>query len=52
MYRASQLYIQKTILPKDQWPTFEEDLEFGRYLDPYLEEVKKENEEKSMWAKG
>ena len=51
MYRATQLYMQKTILPKDQWPTFEEDVEHGRYLDQYLEEVQREKAEKSMWAK-
>ena len=51
MYRPTQLYMQKTILPKDQWPTFEEDVEHGRYLDQYLEEVQREKAEKSMWAK-
>ena len=51
MYRATQLYIQKTILPKDQWPTYDEDLEHGRYLEPYIEEIQKENAEKSMWSK-
>jgi ubiquinol-cytochrome c reductase subunit 7 len=51
MYRATQLYIQKTRLPKDQWPTYDEDLEHGRYLDQLIEEIQKENAEKSMWAK-
>ena len=43
--------MQKARLPKDQWPTWEEDVEHGRYLDPYLEEIKKEKAEQSMWAK-
>ena len=40
----------KTTLPKDQWPTFEEHLEHGRYLKPYLDEVERENAEKSLWS--
>jgi ubiquinol-cytochrome c reductase subunit 7 len=51
MYRATQLFMHKARLPKDQWPTWEEDVEHGRYLDPYLEEIKKEKAEQSMWAK-
>ena len=28
--RAVQCSVMKTVLPKDQWPTFEEDREHGR----------------------
>ena len=41
----------KTVLPKDQWPTFEEDVEKGRYLLPYIEEVIKEKAEIEDWNK-
>ena len=51
MYRATQLFMQKTRLPKDQWPTWEEDVEHGRYLDKYIEEIQREKQEQSMWAK-
>ena len=51
MYRATQLFSQKARLPKDQWPTWEEDVEHGRYLDKYLEEIQREKAEQSMWAK-
>merc|ERR1711892_1593638 len=37
--RAVQCSVMKTVLPKDQWPTFEEDREHGRYLQPFLREV-------------
>merc|ERR1712018_891412 len=30
--RACQLSLMKTVLPKDQWPSYEEDIEKGRYL--------------------
>jgi len=46
MIRALQLSMTKTILPKDQWTKYEEDY---RYLEPYLEEVKKEFDERTMW---
>ena len=49
--RASQLSVMKTVLPKDQWPTYEEDLEKGRYLHPYIEEVEKEFSEQAEWNK-
>ena len=49
--RAVQCSVQKTVLPKDQWPTYEEDREKGRYLQPYLDEVVKERLEKEAWAK-
>jgi ubiquinol-cytochrome c reductase subunit 7 len=49
--RASQLSVMKTVLPKDQWPTYEDDLEKGRYLHPYIEEVEKEFAEQAEWNK-
>merc|ERR1719209_627429 len=49
--RAVQCSVMKTVLPKDQWPTYEEDRQHGRYLQPYLEEVIREREEKESWAK-
>merc|ERR1711973_651254 len=49
--RATQCSVMKTVLPKDQWPTFEEDREKGRYLQILLEEVKTEREEREAWAK-
>jgi len=49
--RAFQCSVLKTVLPKDQWPTFEEDREKGRYLQEYLNEVIMERKEKEMWAK-
>ena len=41
----------KTVLPKDQWPSYDEDREKGRYLQPYLQEVIKEREEMEAWNK-
>merc|ERR1711936_759895 len=49
--RAVQCSVMKTVLPKDQWPTYEEDRAKGRYLQPYLEEVKAERLEREAWAK-
>ena len=40
--RALQLSLQKVVLPKDEWVSFEEDKEKGRYLHPYLMEVRRE----------
>merc|ERR1711911_532492 len=37
LQRAMQCSVQKTVLPKDQWPTYEEDREKGRYLTALLE---------------
>ena len=47
--RAVQLSLQKIVLPKDQWVSFEEDKEKGRYLTPYLKEVRKEIKERDNW---
>lgn len=38
--------MSKTILPKEQWTKYEEDT---KYLEPYLNEVIKEREEKETW---
>uniref|UniRef100_A0A0A9XBC7 Cytochrome b-c1 complex subunit 7 n=1 Tax=Lygus hesperus TaxID=30085 RepID=A0A0A9XBC7_LYGHE len=44
--RAMQLSMTHDLLPKEQWTKYEEDV---RYLQPYLEEVKKEREERAEW---
>ncbi|KAK3598627.1 hypothetical protein CHS0354_037577 [Potamilus streckersoni] len=46
MARALLLSNKKEILPKDEWTKFEEDV---MYLKPYLNEIKKEKEEKVKW---
>uniref|UniRef100_A0A023F7W2 Cytochrome b-c1 complex subunit 7 n=1 Tax=Triatoma infestans TaxID=30076 RepID=A0A023F7W2_TRIIF len=46
--RAMQFAIQHDVLPKEQWTKFEEDV---RYLQPYLDEVRREQEEKDEWDK-
>ncbi|XP_012257366.2 cytochrome b-c1 complex subunit 7-like [Athalia rosae] len=46
--RAVQLSLTKSILPKDQWTKYEEDV---KYLRPYIDEVEKELREKKEWAK-
>lgn len=48
--RATQLKIQKKLLPKEEWVTFEEDMTKGRYLQPYLEQIAKEDKEKRDFA--
>ncbi|KAF8787107.1 Cytochrome b-c1 complex subunit 7 like protein [Argiope bruennichi] len=48
--RAFQLSISQSILPKEEWTKFEDDLK-NRYLQPYIDEVKKEKKEKDLWAK-
>ena len=49
MLRAQQLEMMKTVLPKEQWVTYEQDLEEGRYLQDLIEEVEKELEEIEEW---
>lgn len=44
--RANQLKIRKEILPESEWPTFEEDMTKGRYLQPYLRQIEEEEREK------
>ncbi|XP_059608517.1 cytochrome b-c1 complex subunit 7-like [Phlebotomus argentipes] len=46
--RALQLSMTKTILPKEQWTKYEEDV---KYLEPYLDEVIRERKEKEAWLK-
>lgn len=46
--RAAQLSIQKITLPQKDWVSYEED-RANRYLEPYIEQVKKEREEKEKW---
>lgn len=38
-----------TVLPKSEWTSWEDDQENGHYLDPYLNEVVKEREEREYW---
>merc|ERR1711997_218814 len=49
--KALQCCIVKEVLPKDQWSTWEEHKEKGCYLQPYIDEVIKEIEEKEAWNK-
>ncbi|XP_052872626.1 cytochrome b-c1 complex subunit 7-like, partial [Anopheles cruzii] len=44
--RALHLSMTKTILPKEQWTKYEEDT---KYLEPYLDEVVRERDEKVKW---
>lgn len=46
--RATQLSIQKSILPKNEWTKLEEDV---LYLTPIVDEVKKERAEREEWNK-
>ncbi|GLH05538.1 Cytochrome b-c1 complex subunit 7 [Gryllus bimaculatus] len=46
LIRAMQLSLTKSYLPKEEWTKWEED---ERYLQPYLEEVQKEMEERAEW---
>ncbi|XP_076045449.1 cytochrome b-c1 complex subunit 7-like [Oratosquilla oratoria] len=49
--RALHLSMTKTILPKEQWVSYEEDRAKGRYLQQYLQEVINERKEKEEWNK-
>lgn len=49
--KAFQLDIQKEYLPEDQWTKYEDDLKNGRYLQPYIAEVKAELKEREDWEK-
>ncbi|KAH8386455.1 hypothetical protein KR093_000628 [Drosophila rubida] len=46
--RALHLSMTKTILPKEQWTKYEDDV---KYLEPYLKEVVAEREEREDWNK-
>lgn len=48
LIRAMQLSMTKTVLPKEEWTKYEEDV---KYLEPYLDEVIREREEKEDWNK-
>lgn len=48
--RATQLKIQKKYLPEEEWTTFEEDQTKGRYLQPYLAQLEKEDREMRDFA--
>lgn len=47
-YRALHLSTCHRILPKEEWTKYEEDV---RYLEPYLEEIEREREEREEWFK-
>lgn len=38
--------LNKNYLPKEQWTKYEEDI---KYLEPYLEEVRRENSEREAY---
>lgn len=44
--RAIQLKINKQVLPQSEWVSYEEDQEKGHYLQPYLQQLAKEEKEK------
>merc|ERR1712020_447836 len=44
--RALQCCVEKTVLPKDQWSTWEDHKAKGFYLKPYIDEVIREMDEK------
>ena len=46
--RALNLSMTKTLLPKNEWTQYEQDT---KYLEPYLNEVIKEREEREDWNK-
>lgn len=48
IYRALHFSMKHRILPKEEWTKFEEDV---RYLEPYLEEVRREREEREEWER-
>ncbi|XP_075069935.1 cytochrome b-c1 complex subunit 7 [Mixophyes fleayi] len=46
--RALDLDMKKSILPKEQWTEYEQDV---HYLEPYLKEVVRERKEQAEWQK-
>ncbi|GFO12142.1 cytochrome b-c1 complex subunit 7 [Plakobranchus ocellatus] len=44
--RAQQLSMMKTVLPKEEWTQYEDDVS---YLQPYIDEVIREVEERKQW---
>merc|ERR1712012_36937 len=49
--RAMQCSVGKTVLPKDEWTTYEDDQKNGKYLQPYIDEIEAEDKERSEWGK-
>jgi len=47
--RALNLSCQKIVLPKEQWPSLDQDYQ---YLKPYIMEVLQEYKEQDEWFKG
>jgi len=47
--RAQNASMNKVVLPKEQWTTYEDDLAVGRYLQPYLKEVREEIKDRERW---
>ncbi|CAG9581632.1 unnamed protein product [Danaus chrysippus] len=48
LVRATQLSLQKIVLPKEEWTKYEED---KLYLTPIVEQVIKERKEREKWEK-
>ncbi|KAI8438756.1 hypothetical protein MSG28_011159 [Choristoneura fumiferana] len=46
MVRAMQLSLQKSILPKEEWTKYEDDV---LYLTPIVKQVEKERKEREAW---
>ncbi|KAF2367066.1 Cytochrome b-c1 complex subunit 7 [Trinorchestia longiramus] len=47
--RAFQLDITKTILPKEEWITYEDNFKNGSYLTELLKQVEFERKEREAW---
>merc|ERR1712212_537989 len=48
--RAHYLQCQKKVLPEEDWVKYEDDLPEDSYLQPYIDELRAEEEEKKKWA--
>ncbi|XP_075054116.1 cytochrome b-c1 complex subunit 7-like [Mixophyes fleayi] len=46
--RTLDLDMKKSILPKEQWTKYEQDI---HYLEPYLKEAVRERKEQAEWQK-
>lgn len=46
IFKAIHHSMLKTYLPENEWTCYEKDL---KYLEPYLNEVKREREERDNW---
>jgi ubiquinol-cytochrome c reductase subunit 7 len=51
LQRAIHCSMNKTVLPKEEWVTYEDNLEKGYYLQDLLQEVVKERAEREAWNK-